>query len=131
MVCSQSLSVVCKPGADVLILCGREDEIAISIVPGKGSECKLRAMIRGCAPDLGQSPLLDNLLGKTDISVAGEKPDLHVLAVGWASYLRRCILQVLDVFEGEQKLGTESSLYGVRAQSQNIQMCAGSGTVLQ
>lgn len=32
MVGAQSLSVVCVPGADVLILCGREDKIAIFVV---------------------------------------------------------------------------------------------------
>lgn len=33
MVCAQSLAVVRIPAADVLILCGREDEITVSIVP--------------------------------------------------------------------------------------------------
>lgn len=34
---SQPLSVVCKPCADVLILGGREDEIAISVVSASKS----------------------------------------------------------------------------------------------
>jgi hypothetical protein len=37
MVCSQPLSVVCEPGADVLIFGGREDDIAVSVIPVEGS----------------------------------------------------------------------------------------------
>jgi len=37
MVRSQSLAIMCEPGADVLILRGREDDIAVSVVPSKRS----------------------------------------------------------------------------------------------
>jgi hypothetical protein len=37
MVCSEPLSVVREPGADVLIFGGGEDDIAVSVIPVEGS----------------------------------------------------------------------------------------------
>lgn len=60
VVCTESLTVCGEPGANMLILGGREDNVAISVVPIVASVWLLcRGIDHGiCALDLGQSTLL-------------------------------------------------------------------------
>lgn len=56
---SQALSVVREPGANVLVLRGREDDVAVSVVSAEVSIPEaMRHVLGGLVLNLGQSPLL-------------------------------------------------------------------------